>query len=323
VRLTLRREDWGVETRDGVRLRVRTVAQSDLGKDAPTVLLVHGIAAPLEPTYDLGVDGYSFLGELASRGLRAIALDHRNFGKSARDPRMSAPPNADPRGLQTLDDSVEDIRAVVDMSLSRYGLPKLTLFGSSRGAIQVLAAALEPTLAARLHLAILNNPSSLCYLSGATSGPRLDAMVAERREAAREHDYTPYTADYQRKRWKKLFGDGAAAHTDAALQEAYIAACIASDADGAKMDPPVFRVPTESFPERVPLLPLDRLAVPTLVIEAEEVPDDHLAAFFASVPRGRARFQRIRDSNHFTLRNARRYELANIIEAAVFGAKSR
>ena len=60
------------------------VAKEGLAADAPAIVLVHGIAAPLEPTYDLGVPGYSFLEELARRGLRAFAFDHRSFGKSDR-----------------------------------------------------------------------------------------------------------------------------------------------------------------------------------------------------------------------------------------------
>ena len=293
-------------------LRCRVAEREGLPLDAPVVVLVHGIAAPLEPTYDLDVPGYSFLRELASRGLRAVALDHRNFGKSQRDARMSSAPA--PGALQTLDESVEDIRAVVEDARRRWPAP-LTLFGSSRGAIQVLAAALDVP---HVSLAILNNPSSLCYLAGATSGPLLDTMIAERESAQRENTYIPYTAEFQRKRWQKLFGDAAHAHTDSALQESYIDACIASDDEGSRQSPPVFRVPTERFPNRVPLLALAQLAVPTLVIEAEDVPDEHVAAFLAIVPGGLARFLRIRDSNHFTLRNARRFELANIIEAAVF-----
>ena len=294
----------------------------DLSAEAPTVVLVHGIAAPLVPTYDLDFPGYSFLAELASRGLRAVAFDHRGFGKSDRDPRMSTAPIDDPegRGVHGLDDSVEDIRAVVEACRSRFSCKKLTLFGSSRGAIQSLAAAIAfPDL---LELTIINNPSSLCYLSGATTGETLAWMKEERDGARRPQNYTPYTAAYQRSRWTKLFGDAVASQVDSELQEAYLAACLASDEEGSKQEPAVFRVPSEGFPDRVPLLRLSELKVPVVLVEAEEVPDTHVAAFFATVPKNRARMLRIRDSNHFTLRNARRFELANIIEASIFGVRA-
>jgi alpha-beta hydrolase superfamily lysophospholipase len=309
----LDRIDYRVSTADGWSLRARAVAPA--GGASHVIVLVHGIAAPLEPTYDLGVAGYSFVEELAGRGYCAVAFDHRNFGASDRDPALAEPPRADPagRGLHTLDDSIEDIRAVVEDCRRRHGAERVTLFGSSRGAIQVLGYAAAG--GAGLDLVILNNPSSLCYLSGSTSGAELAAMVAEREAARREHNYTPYTAEVQRRRWHKLFGDDAA--VDGELQEEYIASCLASDAEGSRRDPPVFRVPTESFPDRVPLLRLDRVAVPVLVVEAETVPDQHVAAFMAAMPAGRARLVRIRDSNHFTLRNARRFELANLIDVAI------
>jgi pimeloyl-ACP methyl ester carboxylesterase len=319
----MRRQDYRVRTTDGVGLRVRCVQEE--GSSGEVIVLVHGIAAPLEPTYDLPVEGYSFMQELAQRGFRAVAFDHRNFGASDRASVMEAAPLPDleGRGLQTLDESVEDIRAVIADTAVRYGVDQLTLFGSSRGAIQALGYAVED--GRYLRLAILNNPSALCYLSGVREGPLLAAMEAERQEARREHTFTLYTAEFQRKRWRKLFGDRQT--VDAELQEAYIACCIASDAEGGRRNPPVFRVPTESFPVRVPLLKLEQLAVPVLVVEAEEVDPGHARAFLSAVPSDLGQLVHIRDSNHFTLRNARRFELANVIEVAIaghrWGARSR
>jgi pimeloyl-ACP methyl ester carboxylesterase len=322
------RTDYRVTTRDGVGLRVRSVARP--GGRGEVIVLVHGIAAPLEPTYDLPVPGYSFLEELAGRGYRAVAFDHRNFGRSDRAAALGAPPEPDPsgRGVQTLDDSVEDIRAVVEDACSRYDVPRVTLFGSSRGAIQVLAHV--ATDGAHVSLAILNNPSSLCYLSAIASGPLLAEIARGREEARRAHNYTQCTATFQRQRWRHLFGSeggGGSQTVDPAIQDAYIACCIESDPDGARQSPPIFRVPTESFPERLPLIPLERLGIPVLIVEAEEAPDAHVAAFLASVPPGRARWVRLHDSNHFTLRNARRFELANLIDAAItaraWGAATR
>jgi pimeloyl-ACP methyl ester carboxylesterase len=309
----LQRRDYRVTTRDGVGLRARSVATS--GHEGPVIVLVHGVAAPLEPTYDLPVDGYSFMVELARRGYRAVAFDHRNFGASDRAPAMSVPPipNEDGAGLHTLDSSVEDIRAVVADALTRFGVDRLTLFGSSRGAIQVLAYAAGD--GAALELAILNNPSSLCYLAGVRAGPLLADRDRERTKTRLKENYLEYTAEFQRTRWKKLFGDHLA--VDEALQEAYIEACLRSDEEGNQGNPPRFRVPAEGMPTRTPLLDLARLACPVLVIEAEQVPAEHIASFLADVPRGLARLIHIRDSNHFTLRNERRYELANIIDAAV------
>jgi pimeloyl-ACP methyl ester carboxylesterase len=238
---------------------------------------------------------------------------------------MALPPRPDPEGhgLHTLDDSVEDIRSVVEDACARYDVSRLTLFGSSRGAIQVLTYA--ATDSSRLSLAILNNPSVLCYVSGATEGPALAVARTERLETRRSHTYKPYTAEYQRERWRNLFhdehGGGGPEIVDDKIQEAYIEACLQTDREGCRGVPPVFRVPTESIPDRVPLVPLDRLEVPVLVVEAEEISSEHVQFLIDSAPAGRIRWLRIHDSNHFTLRNTRRFELANVIDVAVSGMR--
>jgi len=311
------RADYRVHTSDGVSLRVRQVGPA--APAAPVIVLVHGIAAPLEPTYDLPLAGSSFLDELAARGYRAVAFDHRNFGASDRDPALDRPAIDDPehRGAHTLDDSVEDIRAVIADARERFGVREVTLFGSSRGALQVVAyaAAHRDGLA----MVIMNNPSSLCYLAGASTGEALAWFREERTASQRAQNYLSYTAEHQRRRWAKLFGPESKVDSD--IQDAYIECCLRSDPDGSRRDPPVFRVPTESIPDRTPLVGLDRVRAPCLVIEAEHKPAAHVAELARALPAGLARMVAIRDSDHFTLRNPRRFELLNIIDAAITGLR--
>jgi pimeloyl-ACP methyl ester carboxylesterase len=312
----VQRDDYWIKTADGVSLRVRHVAPVG-ATDLPVIVMVHGIAAPLEPTYDLALPGYSILEELARRNIRALAFDHRNFGKSDRDLALDRPAIEDPqhRGVHTLDDSVEDIRAVIADARQRFGVRDLTLFGSSRGAVQVLAYAVQH--GDGVSLVIMNNPSSTCYLAGSKSGEEADWLREERTDALRAKNYLSYTAEFQRKRWSKLFGEGS--KVDTTVQDAYIDACLRTDEVGSRQDPPVFRVPTESIPDRVPLVPLDGLRIPCLAIDAEHRPPEHRAAFLRAMPPGLARIIDIRDSDHFTLRNPKRFELVNIIEAAIVG----
>jgi pimeloyl-ACP methyl ester carboxylesterase len=283
----------------------------------PVIVLVHGIAAPLEPTYDLPLAGYSILEELAQRGYRAVAFDHRNFGGSDRAPALDRPAVEDPehKGVHSLDDSVEDIRAIVADACERFGVRDVTLFGSSRGALQVFSYACHDGRG--VSMVVMNNPSSLCYLAGARDGEPAQWAREERSEADRTHNYLSYTAEYQRRRWAKLFGEGG--KVDAALQDAYIESCLRTDEEGCRREPPVFRVPTESIPDRVPLVPVERLRVPCLAIDAEHKPAAHVEAWLQSVPSGLARMIEIRDSDHFTLRNPKRFELVNIVEAAMRG----
>jgi alpha-beta hydrolase superfamily lysophospholipase len=306
--------DHRVDTSDRVGLRVRSYAPESGARRV--LVLVHGISAPLVPTFDLPIPGYSFMGELAGRGYNTVALDHRNFGGSDRDPAMFLPPAEDPAGvgIHGLDDSLEDIRAVIADAKARYGVERVVLFGSSRGALQVLAyAALHP---GDLSLAILNNPSILCYRAGATQGAALDVMRRELGGTRRGFNYLLYTEEVLRRRWRKLFGQEGS-RVEPEVQEAYIRACLETDPDALRGDPPGFRVPTEAIPLRTPLVAIEQLSVPCLVVEGEEIAREHLDYFLESAPAGLARVLHIRDTDHFTLRNARRFELANIIDAAV------
>ena len=310
--MTLERTDFAVRTGDGVQLRVRTVSSTESTRERAVIVLVHGISAPLEPTYDLSRPGYSFMEELAGRGHRVVAFDHRNFGRSERCSAMSAQPIEGDVGVHSLDDSVEDIRTVVADTRNRYRADRVLLFGSSRGAIQALAYAVR--FPSGLSLVVVNNPSEMCYLAGATSGASRDQFRQARSEARRSHNYLFYTADVQRQRWSKLFG--ADSSVDAELQEAYLASCIATDEEGSARKPPGFRVPTESIPDRQPLVEFRALEVPCLVVDGEEPSDFALACFFDCVPRSIVHRVKIHDTNHFTLRNARRFELANLVDAA-------
>lgn len=309
----LAREDYLVTTRDSVEVRVRTVAQE--GKDAaPVILLVHGVSAPLEPTYDLRVPGYSFMEMLAERGYRSVALDHRNFGGSTRSAELSHPPTDG--FAHTLDDSLEDIRAVIEDCRSRFDQSRVVLFGSSRAALQVVAFAAQHS--DLLSLVIANNPSSAAYLSGVSEGPLVEERSRRLAESLRPVNYINYTEEVLFGRWDKLFGDKILVPPD--VQKKYVESCLATDAESSKKNPPCFRVPTEKIPDLNPLVSLDSIRVPCLVTDAEERPADHIAAFRNLFPPNLLSWQKIEDSDHFTLRNPKRFELANLVDLAVTGA---
>jgi pimeloyl-ACP methyl ester carboxylesterase len=306
--MNLKTSDYRVQTKDGVGLRVR--ACSPESGASQVIVMLHGISAPLVPTFDLPIPGYSFIEEVAGRGYHAVAFDHRNYGASDRDPRMNEPPVEDPegKGIHTMDDSIVDIHAVIEDAKSRYGVDRVVLFGSSRGAIQGVAYALAHP--EHLHIAVLNNPSTLCYLAGAREGKWLEAMREAHKPTLRGFNYLLYTEEMQRKRWSKLFGEGSLVSEE--VQEAYIKVCLDTDPE----EPNGFRVPVEAIPFKTPLLPLEELTIPCLLVEGEEKKPEHIDFFMSCVPEGLARMVRIHDTDHFTLRNARRFELANLLDVA-------
>ncbi len=278
--------------------------------------MLHGISAPLVPTFDLPIEGYSFIEEVAQRGYVVLAFDHRNFGESDRDPKMSEPPVEDPegKGIHTMADSLEDIRAVIADAKTRFGVDKVTLFGSSRGAIQGVAYALAHP--SDLTVAVLNNPSSLCYLAGAREGALLEQARAEHKKTLRGYNYLLYTEESQRKRWGNLFGEGSLVTEE--VQEAYIQVCLDTDLE----EPNGFRVPIEAIPfTQVPLLPVEELRVPCLLVEGEGKSAELIDFFQSTAPEGLVRVVNIHDTDHFTLRNRRRFELANLLDVASTAAR--
>jgi alpha-beta hydrolase superfamily lysophospholipase len=310
-----RHHDWHVTTRDGFRIRAR--GMRGRGAARGVVVLVHGIASPLEPTYDLPVATYSVLELLAARGHTAVAFDHRNYGESTRAEGMSRPPRRAPdAGMHTLDDAAVDIDACVAAACERYETDAVFLFGSSRGALRVVNyLCSELPARGRVRLAFLNNPSDLCYLGG-SRGARQADLAAEIARANRPYDYEVRTAQDVRDRWNAVFGDRGTGIPDW-VQEEYIVSSLASD-PGFEVDGvPGFRVPIERIPERTPLFDGSRLPCPLFAIDAEGTPDQVVDELAASCPPGRLQLLRIEESNHFTLRNAKRFELVNILDAAV------
>ncbi len=312
------RTDHRVVTGDGIGLRVRCVQPASEPAAAlrdRVLVLLHGMETPLEPTFDLDVPGYSFMEQMASRGYAAIAFDHRNFGRSDRHPAMSAEPVPDGAGpaLFSLDDAAEDTAAVVADACARFATSGVTLLGSSQGTLHALAyAAREPE---RVRLVIMNNPLAFCFTMGALEGPRVEETrrMLARYNARHPHNYRvlgepEFRAGLHHKHDTLL---------DPALVDGYVAACVRSDPDSGLRTPPGFRVPKERFPERIPVIDCARIRAPILMVTAEDVTDDDVAALAAVLPHRMLRLLRIRDSDHSTLRNPRRFELYNIVDAAL------
>ncbi|HSK05656.1 MAG TPA: alpha/beta fold hydrolase [Kofleriaceae bacterium] len=310
------RTDHRVVTADGIGLRVRLVQPANVPAAAlrdRVLVLLHGMETPLEPTFDLDVPGYSFMEQMAARGHAAIAFDHRNFGRSDRDPAMGAEPVPDGAGpaLFSLDAAAEDTAAVVEDTCARFGVSRVTLLGSSQGTLHALAyAARRPE---RVRLVIMNNPLAFCFSMGATEGPRVEETrrMLARYNARFPHSYRVISEPEFRASLRHRYD------LDPAVEEGYIASCVQSDPDSGRSTPPGFRVPKERFPDRVPVIDCARIRTPILMVTAEDVTDDDVAALAAQLPHPRLRLLRIRDSDHSTLRNPRRFELYNIVDAAL------
>ena len=77
------------------------------------VLFVHGVTFPSESTFDLPLDGFSWMDFIARAGYDVYLVDVRGYGRSTRPPAMSEPPDRN-APVATLVEAVDDVDAAVD-----------------------------------------------------------------------------------------------------------------------------------------------------------------------------------------------------------------
>ena len=114
----------------GIKIYVRNKRPADLTAFRPerTLLFVHGATYPAHTSFDLKLDGLSWMDYIAARGYDVYLLDLRGYGKSTRPKEMDAAPEANPP-LVRGDTAVKDIGAVVDFILKRRNIPRAALIG--------------------------------------------------------------------------------------------------------------------------------------------------------------------------------------------------
>jgi pimeloyl-ACP methyl ester carboxylesterase len=249
----------------GIEIFVRNKRPADMTSFRPerTVLFVHGATYPADCSFDLKLDGTSWMEYIAARGYDVYLLDLRGYGKSTRPKEMAERPDANGPIVRG-DTAVKDIAAVVDFILKRRNIPRLDLMGWSWGTtLMATYATQNPTKVERLVLYapvwIRRTPS----LVQAGPGP-LGAYRVVTREQARRRWYTGVPenkkADLIPTGWFDAWAD----------------ATWATDPEGAKADPPVIRAPNgvvadgiDFFGAGKPYYDPAKISVPTLLVDAE------------------------------------------------------
>jgi pimeloyl-ACP methyl ester carboxylesterase len=259
-------EEFMVPAADpGIEIYVRNKRPADLNAFRPerTLLFEHGATSPAHTSFDLKLDGLSWMDYIAARGYDVYLLDIRGYGKSTRPKEMDEKPEANPP-LVRGDTAVQDIGAAVDFILKRRALPRLNLIGWSWGT--TLMATYTTQNAGKVQRLVLYAPSWIRTTpSLVQTGPGpTSAYRMVRREQALERWMTGVPED------KK------ATLIPAGWFDAWADATFASDPAGAKMDPPVLRAPNgviqdglEYFGAGKPYYDPAKITVPTLLVHAE------------------------------------------------------
>ena len=257
-------EEMMVPSEPGIEIYVRNKRPADMAAFRPerTLLFVHGATYPAHTSFDLKLDGMSWMDYIAARGYDVYLLDIRGYGKSTRPREMDDKPDANAPVVRGVT-AVKDISAVVDFILKRRSIPRLSLLGWSWGT--TLMATYTTENPGKVERLVLYAPAWIRTTPSLSrpAGP-LGAYRAVAREQAKSRWLTGVPED------KK------ATLIPAGWFESWADATFATDPVGAKMTPPALRAPNgvqqdgdEFFSAGKPYYDPGKITVPTLLVHAE------------------------------------------------------
>ena len=262
--LKLVTESYMIQSHDpGIQLYVRNKRPEGMIQFSPekTLLYVHGTTQAASSTFDLPLDGLSWMDYIAQHGYDVYLVDLRGYGGSTRPPEMEKPAAENPPIVRT-DVAVKDVAATVDHILARRGVTKLNLMGWSWGtAIMGRYATQNSDKVNRL---VLYAPPWTREAPATGTQAPLGAYQTWTMEQARSR--LQNGAPEEKK--KDLM--------PAAWFEAWSAAALATDPVGTKQTPPVVRTPNGTVQDTreywlagKPLWEPSEVKAPTLIVVGE------------------------------------------------------
>jgi pimeloyl-ACP methyl ester carboxylesterase len=249
----------------GIEIFVRNKRPANLSAFSParTLLFVHGATYPASSSFDLDLDGMSWMDYIASRSFDVYLLDLRGYGRSTRPKEMAEKPEANPPIVRG-DVAIKDIGLVVDFILKRRGIPRLNLMGWSWGT--TLMATYTAGHNEKVERLVLYAPvwiRTTPSLVQAGPGP-LGAYRVVTREVAKQRWYAGVPEDKK----ASLIPTG--------WFDTWADATWSTDPEGAKANPAVIRAPNgvladglEFFGAGKPYYDPSKITVPTLLVDAE------------------------------------------------------
>ena len=299
-------ESYLIESGDpGIQLFIRnkhTAGMTEFRSER-TLLYVHGATQAASSTFDLQLDGLSWMDYIARHGYDVYLVDLRGYGRSSRPPEMGRPAAESPPIVRT-DVAVKDVEVAVEHILSRRRLGSLDLMGWSWGvAIMGRYAGQHKD---KVHRLVLYAPDWINETTAAQ--PALGSYREWNMESARSGLQKGVPQDK-----KDLL-------LPPELFAAWSAAEIATDPDGAKQTPPVVHTPNGIFADSRDywmsgkrLWEPSEVVAPTLVVVGEwdgVTPVTRAQAVFGGLVNAEEkRFVQIGESSHIVLLEKNRAQL--------------
>jgi pimeloyl-ACP methyl ester carboxylesterase len=271
-----------------------------------TVLYVHGATQASETTFDLALDGQSWMDYIAERGWDVWLMDVRGYGGSTKPPEMDRPA-ADSPPIAPAAVAVRDVGAAVDHILGKRGLSRISLIGWSRGtALLGWYAGENPD---KVHRLVLYAPG---WIRPPSPVPGPSAPIPA---------YQAWTVEQARARLQSgVPPDKQATLMPSAWRDAWAAAALATDPVGAARTPPVVRSPGGPLQDNVEywragkaMYDPSRITAPTLIVTAEWdglTPPELGRALFARLTAAPAkRFVEVGGASHLVMLERNRVQL--------------
>ena len=265
----------------GIQLYVRNKRPEGMTQFTPDniVLFVHGATYPAETSFDLKLDGISWMEYIAQRGYDVYLVDVRGFSRSTRPPEMERPAKDNPPIVRT-DVGAKDVGAAVDFIRQRRGVDRINLLAWSWGT-RIMS-----------YYTINNNDKVNKLALYATGWIRSGGKSLTDTGDAQLGAYRMVTVAQAKAR--KAAGLPPGKHQDLmpdAWFNAWAEATFATDPWGAKQNPPVIRAPNGSTQDTRDFFGAGKMQydpagirVPTLVINAEwdvDTPPEMGRGYFA------------------------------------------
>jgi len=306
-------EDFFVASaQSGLDLYLRNKHRDDYNDAKPerTVLFIHGASYPAHTSFDLPIEGQSWMDWMASRGYDVYSLDLRGYGKSGRPAEMNQPAESHRPVIDTAD-AVDDVNRAVDFILSRRGVSRVVLIGWSWGA--TIAGTYATQVPGRVERLVLYAPQWL-----------RDGPVPTEADIARVPAWRQIDPNDARDIWLKAVPPE---RRDAVLSKSvffgWLKATLATDptpsAPGTVRAPNGVVVDTmRSWAVGKPRWTPEQISVPTLVIQgewdAEAPPAMGMALFNHLTHAPLKRYVMVGDTTHAALIEANRRQLYSAVQ---------
>jgi pimeloyl-ACP methyl ester carboxylesterase len=247
----------------GIKLHVRNkyLSAKRLFPQKKIVLFVHG-ATYGSQSFDLPLNGFSWMDYLAQRGWDVYIMDLRGYGRSTRPPEMNKPATENPPIVNT-DVAVKDVGAVVNHILASRGVQMLNLVGHSWGS--TIMGAYTAQNNSKVERLVLYGPPWIRKNPQPTGGTvSLGAYRTVTKEVTKKRMVSGVAPEKQ----NKLMPDD--------WFDAWWEGAVSPDPVGAGQNPPVVRAPNGVIEDSMkywmsgkPYYDPANITVPTLLILAE------------------------------------------------------